>query len=82
MMLSFAKKVCFCRWYYSLVKVSPAVMEEVKRIVTKSEVIEEDDSQWPEPDSIGRQELEILIDNKHIFFTVCFFHLFSLVLNH
>ena len=45
-------------------------MEEVKRIVTKSEVVEEDDSQWPEPDVTGRQELEILINNKHIFFTV------------
>lgn len=45
-------------------------MEEVKRIVAKSEVINEDDSQWPEPNSDGRQELEILMDNKHIFFTV------------
>ena len=33
-------------------------MEEVKRIVAKSEIID------------GRQELEILLDNKHIFFTV------------
>ena len=45
-------------------------MEEVKRIVTKSEIIEEDDSKWPEPNTDGRQELEILLDNKHIFFTV------------
>ncbi|KAK8798247.1 hypothetical protein WA538_006042 [Blastocystis sp. DL] len=51
------------------VKVSPAVMEEVKRIVAKSEIIEEDDSKWPEPNADGRQELEILLDNKHIFFT-------------
>ena len=53
-----------------LVKVSPAVMEEVKRIVSKSEIVEEDDSKWPEPNTDGRQELEILLDNKHIFFTV------------
>ena len=45
-------------------------MEEVKRIVAKSEIIEEDDSKWPEPNADGRQELEILLDNKHIFFTV------------
>lgn len=45
-------------------------MEEVKRIVTKSEIIEEDDSKWPEPNTDGRQELEILLNNKHIFFTV------------
>ena len=54
----------------SLVKVSPAVMAEVRRIVEKSEIIEEDDQYWPEPNIDGRQELEILIDNKHIFFIV------------
>ena len=59
-----------------LVKVSPAVMDEVKRIVTKSEIIEEDDSKWPEPNTDGRQELEILLDNKHIFFTVVISGLF------
>ena len=47
-------------------------MEEVKRIVEKSEVVNEDDSQWPEPNSDGRQELEILMNNQHIFFTVYF----------
>ena len=59
-----------------LVKVSPAVMDEVKRIVTKSEIIEEDDSKWPKPNTDGRQELEILLDNKHIFFTVVISGLF------
>lgn len=37
-----------------LVKVSPAVMEEVKRIVSKSEIVEEDDSKWPEPNTDGQ----------------------------
>lgn len=58
--------------FYNIVKLSPAVMEEVKRIVVKSEVVNEDDSQWPEPTSEGRQELEILMNNQHIFFTVTF----------
>ena len=54
----------------SLVKVSPAVMKEVERIVETSEIIKEDDTNWPQPDAKGRQELEIIKDNKHIFFTV------------
>ena len=59
-----------CRRNYCIVKVSPAVMEELKRIVLNSEILNEDDSQWPEPDIEGRQELEIRVNNKHIFFTV------------
>jgi protein mago nashi len=31
--------------------------------------MKEDDSNWPEPDRIGRQELEIVMDNEHISFT-------------
>ncbi|KAK6029220.1 mago nashi protein [Ostertagia ostertagi] len=29
----------------------------------------EDDANWPEPDKVGRQELEILMNNEHISFT-------------
>ena len=53
-----------------VVKVSQAVMDEVRRIVEKSEIIQEDDENWPEPTTEGRQELEIILDNKHIFFLV------------
>lgn len=35
----------------------------------------EDDSNWPAPDKIGRQELEIKLGNTHISFTVHFLHL-------
>ena len=49
-------------------KVSKAVMDEVRRIVEKSEIMQEDDANWPEPSTDGRQELEIILDNKHIFF--------------
>jgi len=51
------------------VTVSPAVLEEVKRIIEDSEVTREDDSHWPEPDRVGRQELEVKIGNEHISFT-------------
>lgn len=31
--------------------------------------MKEDDNSWPEPDRIGRQELEIVMGNEHISFT-------------
>ena len=51
------------------VTVSPAVIEELKRIITESEVTKEDDNNWPEPDVVGQQELEIKIGSEHISFT-------------
>ncbi|KAI3471024.1 hypothetical protein Pfo_027687 [Paulownia fortunei] len=33
------------------------------------EIMKEDDNNWPEPDRIGRQELEIVMGNEHISFT-------------
>lgn len=29
----------------------------------------EDDEKWPEPDRVGRQELEVVLGNHHIAFT-------------
>ena len=55
---------CLCQAY-----VSPAVLGELKRIVEDSEIMQEDDANWPEPDKVGRQELEILLNNEHISFT-------------
>ena len=52
------------------VKLSPLVIEEIKRIISDSEITKEDDRNWPEPDKIGRQELEIKINKEHISFTV------------
>ncbi|CAI4230945.1 unnamed protein product [Auanema sp. JU1783] len=49
--------------------VSPTVMTELKRIVEDSEILQEDDANWPEPDKVGRQELEILCNKEHISFT-------------
>ncbi|GLH07644.1 Protein mago nashi [Gryllus bimaculatus] len=45
------------------------VMEELKRIIHDSEIMQEDDSLWPQPDRVGRQELEIVIGDEHISFT-------------
>ncbi|GFO18869.1 protein mago nashi homolog [Plakobranchus ocellatus] len=49
--------------------VHKSVMEELKRIIEDSEIMQEDDSAWPSPDRVGRQELEIVIGDEHISFT-------------
>jgi protein mago nashi len=51
--------------------VSKSVLEELQRIIRESEVLQADDSQWPEPDRVGRQELEVVLDKEHICFTCC-----------
>ncbi|TPX33002.1 hypothetical protein SmJEL517_g03986 [Synchytrium microbalum] len=51
------------------VYVSPALMGELKRIIADSEIMKEDDKQWPVPDRVGRQELEVVMGNEHISFT-------------
>ena len=42
------------------VTVSDAVLDEIERIITDAEITKEDDSEWPEPDRVGRQELEVI----------------------
>lgn len=46
------------------------MIDEVKRIIAESEITKEDDNSWPEPDRVGRQELEVKMGNEHIHFTV------------
>jgi len=48
--------------------VSPAILLELKRIIEESEVIREDDKNWPEPDRNGRQEFEVVLGNQHVSF--------------
>ncbi|AES73825.1 protein mago nashi homolog [Medicago truncatula] len=50
------------------VYVSPAVIHEWRRMVSDSEIMKEDDHNWPEPNRVGRQELEIVMGNEHISF--------------
>eukprot|EP00922_Rhytidocystis_sp_ex-Travisia-forbesii_P018989 GHVS01028193.1.p1 GENE.GHVS01028193.1~~GHVS01028193.1.p1 ORF type:complete len:149 (+),score=13.87 GHVS01028193.1:113-559(+) len=49
--------------------VSQSVVKELKRIIDESEIIKEDDGDWPAPDRVGRQELEIVLSKDHISFT-------------
>eukprot|EP01041_Mallomonas_annulata_P012048 gene12048-25245_t len=51
------------------VTVSPAVISEFKRIIQDSEITKEDDHNWPQPDRVGIQELEIKMGKEHISFT-------------
>ena len=44
------------------------VVNEMKRIVKESNIISEDDSNWPKPDKNGKQNLEIVLGNQHISF--------------
>lgn len=45
------------------------VLQELKRIILDSEILKEDDQLWPQPDRVGRQELEIVMGDEHISFT-------------
>jgi protein mago nashi len=47
-----------------------SVLKEVRRIIEESEIMKEDDAEWPEPDESGTQELEVVIGSEHISFSV------------
>lgn len=52
------------------VHLSPAVVEETRRIIQTSDITTIDDSNWTEPQKgQARQELEIKMGNLHIAFT-------------
>ncbi|KAG0175027.1 Protein mago nashi 2 [Apophysomyces sp. BC1034] len=51
--------------------ISPAVLDELKRIIQDSEVMKEDDTQWPPKNVVGSQELEVRMGNEHISFETC-----------
>ncbi|RKP15101.1 putative mago nashi protein [Piptocephalis cylindrospora] len=48
--------------------VTPLLLEQVKSIVQESEILKEDDQQWPRKNISGRQELEVRLGNEHISF--------------
>jgi protein mago nashi len=52
------------------VYVGESVLAEVRRIVEESEIIREDDKQWPEPNRDGRQEFEVVLGSQHISFAI------------
>merc|ERR1711898_83920 len=45
------------------------VLQDLKRMVEDAEIMKEDDNNWPHPDKVGRQELEIVMGDEHISFT-------------
>lgn len=49
-------------------RVSPAVLDELKRLIVQYALCESDDEQWPTPDRNGRQELEVHLGNTHVSF--------------
>ncbi|PLW19131.1 hypothetical protein PCASD_14046 [Puccinia coronata f. sp. avenae] len=49
---------------------SPLTISELKRIVAESEIIKEDDHNWPKKNVVGKQELEVRLSDTHISFEV------------
>merc|ERR1712023_256609 len=49
--------------------VTQAVMRELRKTIEDSEILKEDDNNWPAPDRVGRQELEVVCGKDHISFT-------------
>ena len=49
--------------------VSPSVLRELQRIILESDILREVDNNWPAPDRVGRQELEVVVGGEHISFT-------------
>lgn len=46
------------------------MVDELRRIVEESEIMREDDANWPKRNSTGRQELEVRLGKEHISFEV------------
>jgi protein mago nashi len=40
-------------------------------MIRESEIMKEDDTNWPQKNKDGRQELEVRLGNEHISFEVC-----------
>ena len=63
------------------VYVNDIILNELKRIVIDSKILNYDDKNWPEPDKGGKQEMEIVCDNMHISFQTSKFGSLSEVKN-
>eukprot|EP01104_Vermistella_antarctica_P006140 TRINITY_DN16868_c0_g1_i1.p1 TRINITY_DN16868_c0_g1~~TRINITY_DN16868_c0_g1_i1.p1 ORF type:complete len:152 (+),score=39.19 TRINITY_DN16868_c0_g1_i1:52-507(+) len=50
------------------VTVNKTILAELKAIINDAEILKEDDSNWPEPNRNGKQELEIVTSTEHISF--------------
>ena len=43
------------------------ILEQLKKVVKDSEIMKEDDRNWPMPDKVGRQELEVSLETADAF---------------
>lgn len=50
------------------VTISPTVLNEIRRIVEESEIVQESDERWPQKNKDGKQELEVRVGKYHISF--------------
>jgi protein mago nashi len=48
------------------VRVSPLIIEQMKQIIVDSAILSFDDSDWPAPDVVGRQEMELVMTGQHV----------------
>ena len=46
--------------------VSKTVIDEMRRIIIESGILECKDQEWPKPDKIGKQELVVRVGNKEV----------------
>eukprot|EP00397_Hematodinium_sp_SG-2012_P051072 GEMP01059662.1.p1 GENE.GEMP01059662.1~~GEMP01059662.1.p1 ORF type:complete len:146 (+),score=17.11 GEMP01059662.1:170-607(+) len=49
--------------------VTVPVLSDLKQIIHDSEILQCEDEDWPSPDTVGRQELEVVLGKEHISFT-------------
>jgi len=57
---------------------SQATLDAIKKIVDQSQVVKEDDANWPKKNVVGKQELEVKLENYHISFEVSHYSLLLL----
>ena len=46
--------------------ISASIMDEFRKMIVDSDIMNADDEVWPRPDELGKQELEIVMNNEHI----------------
>lgn len=63
------------------VYVNDIILEELKRIITDSKILQVDSKDWPEPNQVGKQELQVFINGKMAHFKTCKFGSFADIQN-
>lgn len=48
--------------------VSAVVVDEMRRIVVESGILDKSDKEWPKPDKIGKQELHLRVGDREVKF--------------